>query len=88
MDQNPPNNTAADLKYCFLRTGPNEYWFHGYCSWAYHMKGTQTCAVYDERGGTNWLCVDGNGKDTPKREIVCKERTIEVYELMLGRCHQ
>jgi hypothetical protein len=42
--------------------------------------------VCKERGGTNWLCVDANGKGTPKRVIACKEHTIEVYEFMLRRC--
>jgi hypothetical protein len=86
IDHETPKDAAADLKYCLLRTGPNEYWYHTHCSWAYHIKETQTCEVCKERGGTNWLCVDANGKGTPKQVIACKKHTIEVYELMLRRC--
>ena len=86
VNHTSPSDAAADLTYCLLRTGPNEYWYHTHCSWGYHMKGTQICEVCDKRGGTNWLCVDVNGKDTPKRIIACKDHTIEVYELMLKRC--
>jgi hypothetical protein len=50
------------------------------------MKGTQTCEVCDQRGGTNWLCFDANGKDTHKRIIACKDHTMEVFKLMLWRC--
>jgi hypothetical protein len=86
VDQDSPSDAAADLKYCLLRTGPDEYWYHTHCSWAYHIKGTQTCEVCKERGGTNWLCFDANGKDAHKRVIACKDHTMEVYELMLRRC--
>jgi hypothetical protein len=80
------NDTAGDLNYCFLRTGPNEYWYHTNCSWAYHIKGIQTCEVCDGRGGTNWLSVDANGKLTNKRVIACKKHSTEVFKLMLRRC--
>jgi hypothetical protein len=50
------------------------------------MKGTQTCEVCDERGGTNWLCVDADGKPTNMRVIACKVHTIEVFNLMRRRC--
>jgi len=52
IDHETPKDAAADLKYYLLRTGPNEYWYHTHCSWAYHIKGTQTCEVCKERGGT------------------------------------
>jgi hypothetical protein len=79
-------DATNDLKYCFLQTGPNEYWYHTHCSWGYHMKGTQTCEVCDERGGTNWLCVVADGKPTNMRVIACKVHTIEVFNLMRRRC--
>jgi hypothetical protein len=86
VDHESPSDATADLKYCLLRTGPDEFWYHTHCSWFYHIKGTQTCEACKDRGSTNWLCFDANGKDTHKCVIACKEHTIEVYELMLRRC--
>ena len=85
-DHEPASDAAAELRYCLLRTSPEEYWYHTHCSWGYHIKGTQTCEVCKERGSTNWICFDANGKHTYKRVIACKAHNIEVYALMLRRC--